>query len=55
MKYSKIHKAFQEFLKENYVVTDEQAIEIANGMEYFLQESLMPTIVSDQGLVEKDA
>lgn len=51
---SKINLAFQEYLKDNYIVSDEQAATIANGMEYYLQEALMPTIVHDNDLEERE-
>lgn len=44
---------FQEYLKQNYVVSDAEAEKIARGMEYDVQVNLLQTVVSDNGLIEK--
>ncbi|WP_180361649.1 hypothetical protein [Paenibacillus polymyxa] len=49
---SKLHKAFVVYLTENYNVDQKRAADIANGMEYYFQESYMPDVVAMYDLKE---
>ncbi|MGG1669991.1 hypothetical protein ACIFOE_04940 [Paenibacillus sp. NRS-1783] len=49
---SKLHKTFVDYLTDKYDVDQKRAADIANGMEYYFQESYMPDVVAMYGLKE---
>jgi hypothetical protein len=48
-----IRKYFTDYLMSNYVVDADTAKTIATGVEYFINEQLIPTVVSDNSLVQR--